>query len=853
MKLKLGVLALVIIFGSCARKSNNVSEKNQKIHFDNKMITLAKESSDIKMARYQADDGNLYVGLPLSEIDGAKEFLFTVSQIDGAPAPKGHSFASKIVTFKKRNQKLHLYESLAGQLASDDVSTKKLLASFDVVKTLDLSPYGLSNYVFFNFNSGMKLFFMKRSSFISDYPETAEETPIEIFSSVLERVEDRGEYTFIDQMAQLQVGSEGKISFLPTHIKYTFSPYRPNPQFQKIKSLGQEKIVFFESHQQITPGSGEENIYISKFDYNKKIVFNITNNIPTDFIEAVKDGILYWNQALGREAIEVQSLPAEVSVHEPGYNIVQWLNWDTAGFAYADMMLDPRTGETLQAHVYLTSVFATSGLKMARAILEQLSQQRNHNTQLEVGIPGLQRQEICQHNIDRAQYAQIELGGLIKTLDSTALSEEEKEKIYLRFAQDKVRDVVAHEIGHTLGLRHNFAGSIFTNINRKNYDQLVHNYIFNDEIPTDLIPTSTVMDYTAHFFSGWAGSIIRSKQRALPYDELAMAYSVSGNTDLAESDIPFCTDSHVGKYLDCKRFDWMNDPIDSSLFGIDYYQKLFSYKFVSAFEIIAKEEDEKKQKNLIHSLNVKEKADALTLANEIFIPYLTSFSKSARFVINGHAPTGARETLNESIIYLEGLEIYKAKMLNQYGDLSYFLEKVGPRNNKSGNFFYLLEQKINAVMQDKYPELSEKYKYEIQSRLGQYLTRLENESMGLLVQIVKNFPSTIEDDRLAETISQFVSPLIKEKSGDNIYDFRYGVEISGGKSLRSLAVELLVFNPYPHRPSFKRTMAPFVEKISQWHAELIAPYQDESVLDDKTFDFINNEQSLMGPIKSYHF
>ena len=82
------------------------------------------------------------------------------------------------------------------------------------------------------------------------------------------------------------------------------------------------------------------------------IVFAISSNTPKEYRESVREGVLYWNKAFGREQIKVIIAPEGVSAPHPDYNVIQWANWDQAGFAYADAQMDPRTGEILHAQVF---------------------------------------------------------------------------------------------------------------------------------------------------------------------------------------------------------------------------------------------------------------------------------------------------------------------------------------------------------------------------------------------------------------------------------------------------------------------------------------------------------------------
>ena len=86
------------------------------------------------------------------------------------------------------------------------------------------------------------------------------------------------------------------------------------------------------------------------------------------------------------------------------------------------------------------------------------------------------------------------LGVLVGELDGADVAE-----AVLRASQDYVREVVAHEVGHVLGLRHNFAGSLSSTLNREEMDQWFKAYISgtNSMAPwTNRYASSSIMEYT---------------------------------------------------------------------------------------------------------------------------------------------------------------------------------------------------------------------------------------------------------------------------------------------------------------------------------------------------------------------
>jgi hypothetical protein len=107
---------------------------------------------------------------------------------------------------------------------------------------------------------------------------------------------------------------------------------------------------------------------------SKPVQFYYSANTPKDYVEAVKDGILYWNRAFGTNVVRVEKAPEGVTAPDATRNIVQWVPWDRAGVAYADLLLDPRTGESRHGQAYMTSVFAVSGKASARRALRAMQE-----------------------------------------------------------------------------------------------------------------------------------------------------------------------------------------------------------------------------------------------------------------------------------------------------------------------------------------------------------------------------------------------------------------------------------------------------------------------------------------------
>ena len=95
----------------------------------------------------------------------------------------------------------------------------------------------------------------------------------------------------------------------------------------------------------------------------------------------------------------------------------------------------------------------------------------------------------------------------------------------LRASQDAVREVVSHEVGHVLGLRHNFAGSLAASLPEKELDNWFREYISGKPLDTytNKITSASVMDYNNFKASAFIGWRMRTIKEALPHDRAAIA------------------------------------------------------------------------------------------------------------------------------------------------------------------------------------------------------------------------------------------------------------------------------------------------------------------------------------------
>ena len=174
------------------------------------------------------------------------------------------------------------------------------------------------------------------------------------------------------------------------------------------------------------------------------IVYWLDKNIPEKYRASVAQGVLEWNKAFEKAGfknalvVKQQEATDDFNNMDAKHTSIRWFTGADVGFAIGPSQADPRTGEILDADIGMSDVF-TRGAR--RTVVEDLGRVR--------GADG----ELCDH----AEAAAQELHYALDLLEARGLELDTPEAEAL--AQAYLKDVIMHEVGHTLGLRHNFRAS----------------------------------------------------------------------------------------------------------------------------------------------------------------------------------------------------------------------------------------------------------------------------------------------------------------------------------------------------------------------------------------------------------
>ena len=296
------------------------------------LSAAAAEDTNKIAPQLQVADG-LQLAIPKAGFD--LDYLFTASLIPQAQAATSTGLAGKIVRFVLFPDGVDMYESTRGLVVTEDLPARRLLASFAIVSQD-------ANRVVIDFNKGMHRVFTETWTQGGRLDLGERDQVLEVPESRVFEMRQEDDRVVIRQSVQLRSRQSDENLEARYEARYFISPYKPGAFDGKEPSIIDNRYArFFETEGRIEPVTGRVSSRIARFDIRHPIAICYSANTPSNYVDAVKDGILYWNMAFGKTIVQAAKAPDGVTAPDAKYNIVQWVPWDNAGFAYADALLDP--------------------------------------------------------------------------------------------------------------------------------------------------------------------------------------------------------------------------------------------------------------------------------------------------------------------------------------------------------------------------------------------------------------------------------------------------------------------------------------------------------------------------------
>jgi len=338
------------------------------------------------------------------------------------------------------------------------------------------------------------------------------------------------------------------------------------------KASGPDRFVRYVNRWDLRKADKSANISPPK----EPIIFWLEKTVPFKYRKPIRDGILEWNKAFEQagfaNAVEVRQQPDDATwdPEDINYNTFRWIT-ASAGFAMGPSRVNPTSGQILDADILFDADFlqywkedyevvtpeGIAALTGGPLDLQGYLQQRDRLPQhVHYNHPGL-----C--DCARGMSRQLAFGALMLAEGKEPAAEEEIEELIMQ----GLKEVVMHEVGHTLGLRHNFKASAYFTLEELNDLEKTKDTglaaSVMDYLPMNLVPKgqkrSTYFSTTIGPYDYWA---IEYGYKPIADNEEAELKKIASRC--AEPALQYATDEDT-RGIDpdplSNRFDLGKDPI----------------------------------------------------------------------------------------------------------------------------------------------------------------------------------------------------------------------------------------------------------------------------------------------------
>ena len=484
-------------YSNFKNQKSNTSKAKKKVNKKDDIKSKTKNCTVFEglFTIYQSKkDGKSYIEIDTSHLDN--EFIYfsyIENVVTDARAVKGSYMGSKIIKINKfynkieftiNNTKYYFDEnSPLAKASHSNINIPIIISEEIIVKNEDKTKFLISaDNIFLNeslqqinrtYSGGYKGFKLgnlsktkTRYNKIRNYPENTDVVVNYFYES--KYPSKRGGEAITDSR---------NVSILVQHslVKMPDNNYNPRKddtrvgyfttQSNDMTSIDQVNYRDFINRWRLEKKNPEKELSEPK----KQIVWWIENTTPLEFRDIIKEGVERWNIAfeeagfINAVQVNIQHDTADWDAGDIRYNVLRWTSSPNPPWGgYGPSFVNPRTGEILGADIMLEWSYITN-----RIVADDLYNDNNED------------KNCC----TAAQFQQIENLFGLNYIKNMNLGEEIEEEL----VKQSLYRLVLHEVGHTLGLNHNFKGSALLTTDELN----------NKDIVNERGVTSSVMDYPA--------------------------------------------------------------------------------------------------------------------------------------------------------------------------------------------------------------------------------------------------------------------------------------------------------------------------------------------------------------------
>ena len=240
----------------------------------------------------------------------------------------------------------------------------------------------------------------------------------------------------------------------------------------------------------------------------KPIVYWLENTIPHEYRDAVREGILAWNEAFEaagfKNAIVAKQMPddADWDPADVRYNTVRWLFQPGSGYAVGPSRANPFTGELYDADVRISSDFVRSFYRTQTEFVSPIIGQVAMDFETDE-FTDEESSKMCQYG----EYLRDEMASAWDIMTAAGIIKG-TDKDLNNYIHNGIVDLILHEIGHTLGLRHNFKASSIYSIDQLSNPAFTQKYGISGSVmdyqPINVFDGTTFFQTKPGTYDYWA-------------------------------------------------------------------------------------------------------------------------------------------------------------------------------------------------------------------------------------------------------------------------------------------------------------------------------------------------------------